>query len=69
MKAPLHITPFSIHIEPEILSDLRKRIRKTRWPDQAPGATWEQGTDLEYLKVRTGHLDYFLSRCGARDVN
>src|SRR6266550_4717860 len=50
MEAPLHITPFSIHIEPEILSDLQERIRKTRWPDQAPGAAWEQGTDLEYLR-------------------
>jgi pimeloyl-ACP methyl ester carboxylesterase len=50
MEAPLHITPFSIHIEPEILSDLRERIRKTRWPDQAPGAAWEQGTDLDYLR-------------------
>ena len=50
MEAPLNITPFSIHIEAEILSDLRERIRKTRWPDQAPGAAWEQGTDLEYLR-------------------
>ena len=50
MEAPLHITPFSIHIEPEILSDLRERIRKTRWPDQAPSVPWEQGTDLEYLR-------------------
>lgn len=50
MEAPLHITPFSIHIEAEILSDLRERIRKTRWPDQAPSGAWEQGTDLEYLR-------------------
>src|SRR6266403_1032956 len=50
MEAPLNITPFSIHIEAEILSDLRERIRKTRWPDQAPSAAWEQGTDLEYLR-------------------
>src|SRR5213595_2909837 len=50
MEAPLQITPFSIHIEPEILSDLQERIRKTRWPDQAPGDAWEQGTDLEYLR-------------------
>ena len=33
------------------LSDLRARIRNTRWPDQAPGAAWEQGTDLEYLRA------------------
>jgi len=50
MRSPLHITPFSIRIEAEILSDLRTRIRNTRWPDQAPGTAWEQGTDLEYLK-------------------
>lgn len=50
MNSPLPVTPFSIRIEAEILSDLRTRIRNTRWPDQAPGTAWEQGTDLEYLK-------------------
>src|SRR5438045_4389717 len=50
MESSLPVTPFSIQIEAEILSDLRERIRKTRWPDQAPGAAWEQGTDLEYLR-------------------
>ena len=56
MEAPLHITPFSIRIEAEILSDLRERIRQTRWPDQGLGAAWEQGTDLEYLRQL---LDYW----------
>ena len=50
MSPPLHITPYSIRIEAEVLSDLRFRIRNTRWPDQAPGTAWEQGTDLAYLK-------------------
>src|SRR3954468_9968244 len=50
MESPLHITPFSIQIEARVLSDLRARIRNTRWPDPAPGTRWEQGTDLEYLK-------------------
>ncbi len=50
MKSPLQITPFSIQIAAEILSDLRERIRNTRWPNQAPRAAWDQGTDLEYLK-------------------
>jgi pimeloyl-ACP methyl ester carboxylesterase len=49
MSSPLPITPFSIRIEADILSDLRQRIRNTRWPDPAPGTAWEQGTDLEYL--------------------
>jgi pimeloyl-ACP methyl ester carboxylesterase len=50
VKSTLHVTPFSIQIEAEILSDLRERIRHTRWPDPAPGAAWDQGTDLTYLK-------------------
>jgi hypothetical protein len=47
---PMHITPFMIRVQDEVLSDLRTRIRNTRWPSQVPGAAWEQGTDLEYLK-------------------
>ena len=33
MEIPLQITPFLISIDAETLSDLRKRIRNTRWPD------------------------------------
>jgi pimeloyl-ACP methyl ester carboxylesterase len=50
MEIPPHITPFLINIDPETLSDLRKRIRNTRWPDPAPGAAWDQGTDRDYLR-------------------
>lgn len=46
----LPIEPFSIRIEEAVLSDLRARIRNTRWPDQIPGVAWEQGTDLDYLR-------------------
>ena len=46
----MNITPFSIDIDADTLSDLRRRIRDTRWPDPAPGAAWEQGTDLDYLQ-------------------
>jgi pimeloyl-ACP methyl ester carboxylesterase len=60
MNSPLHVTPFSIHVDAEILSDLRERIRKTRWPDQAPGIAWEQGTDLQYLRELLAYwLDEF----------
>jgi len=70
MKAPLHITPFSIHIEAEILSDLRERIHKTRWPDQAPSAAWEQGTDLEYLRQLLEYwADEFDWRAQERELN
>jgi len=46
----LRVTPFSIQVAPEVLSDLHSRIRNTRWPAPAPGAAWEQGTDLDYLR-------------------
>jgi pimeloyl-ACP methyl ester carboxylesterase len=70
VKSPLHITPFSIQIEPEILSDLRERIRKTRWPDQAPGAAWEQGTDLDYLRQLLAYwADEFDWQAQERELN
>ena len=47
---PVPITPFTIHVPDEVLSDLRTRILNTRWPDPAPGSAWAQGTDLGYLK-------------------
>ncbi len=46
----MHTEPFAIDISDEILDDLRERIRRTRWPDPAPGAPWSQGMDLEYLR-------------------
>ena len=52
----MHIEPMSISIDEDLLSDLRSRIRATRWPDAAPGEAWHQGTDLAYLK---GLLDYW----------
>ena len=51
----MQITPFAIRVPDEVLSDLRTRIQNTRWPDQAPGAAWTQGTDLEYLQRLLGY--------------
>jgi len=42
--------PFSIHMAEEVLDDLRARIRAARLPPAAPGAAWERGTDLEFLR-------------------
>lgn len=52
----MHAAPFLVCIPDEVLSDLRARIRHTRWPNQVPGAAWAQGTDLDYLKRL---LDYW----------
>ncbi len=67
---PRTIEPFSIRIEEEVLSDLRARIRNTRWPDQAPGIAWEQGTDLEYLRQTLAYwADEFDWRAQESELN
>lgn len=48
-RSSAHVEPFSIRLDEQVLSGLKARIRNTRWPDQAAGAAWEQGTDLGYL--------------------
>ncbi len=69
-RASLRIEPFSIRVEEEVLSDLRARIRNTRWPDQVPGIAWEQGTDLEYLRqVLAYWADEFDWRAQERELN
>ncbi|MFC5931792.1 epoxide hydrolase [Cryobacterium melibiosiphilum] len=42
--------PFVIHLHDDVLGDLRNRLRNTRWPDEAPGAPWSQGTDRTVLR-------------------
>jgi pimeloyl-ACP methyl ester carboxylesterase len=47
--------PFTIHVNEEILDDLRMRLMRTRWPDQVNQAGWEYGTDLSYMKELVGY--------------
>lgn len=51
----MQVRPFTIHVPDEVLADLGARIRGTRWPTEAPGAAWSQGTDLAYLKGLLGY--------------
>lgn len=44
------LRPFTIAVDEAVLEGLRHRIRRTRWPDPAPGPAWQQGTDLGYLR-------------------
>ena len=50
MPDPVTIEPFTISVEPAVLSDLRDRIRRTRWPHEVPGTGWEAGADAGYLR-------------------
>src|SRR6266516_96965 len=62
--------PFTIQVDDQLLSDLRERIRNTRWPDQLPAAAWEQGTDVDYLREVLGYwADRFDWRARERELN
>ena len=42
--------PFRLHVPDSAIDDLRERLARARFPDQAPGEPWACGTDLDYLK-------------------
>ena len=54
--------PFRLHVPDSAIDDLRERLARTRFPDQAPGEPWACGTDLDYLKQLVaywhGHFDW-----------
>jgi pimeloyl-ACP methyl ester carboxylesterase len=45
----MHVTPFSISIPDEILTDLRDRLSKTRWAEDFGNENWAYGTEQGYL--------------------
>jgi len=42
--------PFTLHVPDADIADLRERLARTRFPDQAPGVPWAYGTDLGYMR-------------------
>jgi len=50
------IRAFKIDIPEDVLSDLRRRLKNTRWSYQIDGTGWDAGTDVDYLKDL---LDYW----------
>ena len=42
--------PFRLQVAEAAIDDLRERLARTRWPDQAPGEPWAYGTQVEYLR-------------------
>lgn len=42
--------PFKLHVADDAITDLRLRLERVRWPDEAPGEPWSTGTSLAYLK-------------------
>ena len=54
--------PFRLHVADSAIDDLRERLLRSRFPDQAPGEPWAYGTDVDYLKQLVeywhGHFDW-----------
>lgn len=44
------VRPFLIDVPQAILDDLHRRLSETRWPESLPGADWERGASLAYIK-------------------
>lgn len=45
------VRPFRLHVDDAAIADLKERIARTRWPDEPPGAQWQYGSNLAYMKV------------------
>ena len=48
--------PFRLEVPDAAIAELRERLARTRFPDQAPGEPWAYGTDVGYLR---GLVDYW----------
>jgi microsomal epoxide hydrolase len=46
---------FQINIPASEVSDLQRRLKRTRWPDELKNIGWEYGTNLSYLKELTDY--------------
>src|SRR4051812_40103308 len=44
------VVPFKIHVPDDVLKDLRQRLARARFGDEMPGAGWDYGTNVAYLK-------------------
>jgi microsomal epoxide hydrolase len=47
--------PFTLRVPDDAIADLRQRLARTRFPDQAPGEPWAYGTDVFYLQGLVDH--------------
>jgi pimeloyl-ACP methyl ester carboxylesterase len=66
----MHIEPFKIAIEQEILDDLHDRLTRTRWPDEVEQSGWRYGANLGYMRALADYwLKSFDWRAQERRIN
>ena len=62
--------PFQIAIPEATLDDLRLRLSRVRWPDEAPDEPWRYGSSLSYMKELIAYWrDVYDWRAQERDLN
>lgn len=44
------VLPFRVAVPVAAVDDLKERLARARWPDEAPGAGWSRGVPSDYLK-------------------
>jgi pimeloyl-ACP methyl ester carboxylesterase len=47
--------PFTLYVPDDAIADLRERLARTRFPDQAPGQPWAYGSDVAYMRELIGY--------------
>ena len=60
------VRPFRVDIGEDVIQDLRDRIARTRWPDEAPGPRWSQGTDPDMGDNDLNAQERRAARCALR---
>ena len=46
----MDVQPFKIKIPETALEDLQQRLGRTRWPGEIPGAGWDYGANLAFVR-------------------
>jgi microsomal epoxide hydrolase len=55
MRDTFNAEPFTISVPDAVLTDLKERLARTRWPIEAKAKPWYYGTDMGWLKSVVAH--------------
>ena len=50
---PIPPQPYRLDVHQDVLDDLLERLSRTRWPDEVPGAGWQYGSSLAFMRRLT----------------
>ena len=41
---------YQVEVPQDVLDDLKRRLERTRWPDELISSGWDHGSNLAYVK-------------------